>query len=797
MNKLMIIDGNAILNRAFFALPPLTTRDGIPTNAVLGFLTMLFSVVNERKPTHLIVTFDAAKKNFRHELYSDYKGTRKGMADELRAQLPILKEILDQLEVDRLECEGYEADDLIGTLTKRAVQDGMAVEVISGDKDILQLVKDHVTVGITKRGTKDVLYYDRDLVKEDLGIYPEQVIEYKGLRGDTSDNIPGVKGIGEKTAVSMLEGNKTLEEVYENIETFTKRQQTLLTDEKDMAFLSRTLATINEDVPIDLSFDTMLHEGFQGEKARTILSRYELKSIMKQLNLDEVASVEEVVEEVNPPTNERFVKVVGEDLIERGGDGPVIGFNLQPAFLKGLEAKAFYDVSLEHYLLHPELDSTDPVQVVGAKVEDDDFFEKLWAKHVTFMKELKEKDLLHVYLDIELPLVPILTEMTREGFRVNTSTLDEIDQEITKRLTDLEKKIYELAGEEFNINSPKQLGVILFEKLGLPPIKKTKTGYSTNKDVLDRLLDRHEIIKEILDYRTVAKIKGTYIDGLRPMIKEDGKIHSTFQQTIAVTGRLSSTDPNLQNIPIRLEEGRQIRKMFIPSTSERVLLSFDYSQIELRILAHVSEDEHLIHAYNNGIDIHALTASKVFDIPLEEVTGDVRRDAKAVNFGIVYGISDFGLSNNIQITRSAAKDYIDKYFEEYPKIKEYMDKSVAFCKEHGYVKTLSGRIREIPEINAKNFNLRSFAERTAINTPIQGSAADLIKMSMIEVDRRMKAEKLKSKMILQVHDELIFDVEKDELETMKALVKDVMENIVTLKLPLEVSTDVGDTWYEV
>lgn len=813
MKTLMVVDGNSILNRAFFALPPLTNKKGLHTNALVGFMSMLLNVVYENEPTGLVVTFDMPGKNFRHEKFSDYKGTRKGMPDELREQLEPLRNLLGALGVSIWGESGFEADDLIGSIVCEAKKEGIPVRVVTGDKDLLQLAGDGTLVGITKQGTKEVLWHDASKVFEEMGIWPDQVIDYKGLRGDTSDNIPGVKGIGDKGAVKMLAGHRHLEDVYAHLEEQTPRNQKLLMEQKDMAFLSRELATIHCEVGLKEDISAFTFDGFKAEEARPYLEEYELSRLMSILGMSP-SKAEEVTEDAldtSEDTSSYFlleddtyyllkdgdVKEVSlEDLLK---EEVLVGFDLQPFFMDLCDQQLtfkgeFFDVMIEHYLLYPDRNSEKMEDVLGAEGDAKALLSALQSTHLNLMKSLEDKDLLKLYSEVEKPLIPILAEIQYVGFPVDEKVLDEQGASIESRLKEQEEKIYELAGEPFNINSPKQLSVVLFETLELPVIKKTKTGYSTNHDVLMKLKDKHPIIDEILEYRMLSKLMSTYIDGLKKVIR-GGRIHTQLNQTIAVTGRLSSKNPNLQNIPIRLEEGRKIRKVFVPSPGS-VILAADYSQIELRVLAHMSQDKNLLEAYNTGKDIHQMTASKVFDIPFDEVTSSERREAKAVNFGIVYGISDYGLSENIDISRQDAKEYIEKYFEEYPGIKIFMDKCVEDAKEKGFVKTLMGRIREIPDIHAKNFNVREFAKRTAMNSPIQGTAADIIKMSMIKVKERMEKEQLKSDMLLQVHDELIFDVPKDEVETMKALVKEEMEHAFKLDVPLDVNIEIGESWYD-
>ena len=826
MKKLLIVDGNSLINRAYFALPPLRTKNGVFTGGVHGFLTMLDSMLKREEPTHVVVTFDRKEKTFRHERFEGYKANRKGMPDELAMQLPVLKEILDALGFIRMEKAGYEADDLMGTLSRRAEEAGASSVILTGDKDTLQLVNDKVTVALPKRGISDLKSYGVEEVVEELGLTPDQVIDEMGLTGDPSDNIPGVKGIGAKTAFALLKGGRHLEDVYEDPGDVTPRVKKLLEEGKEMAFLSRELATIMLDVPMDFNLDACSFEGMKAEEAMDLLERYELKSFIRTIaaDLPEKKEEEKVYEiEAKKPTLEGDLVYFFDDhyhAVRENGknyyfEGEIdlskakslLTHNLKGLYLKKVKLpKDLHDLMIGHYLLYPDLNTStveellriqkpkDPLQVESFLAEVLETMEKL---HGEVLGELKEKEMLKLYKEIELPLIPVLADIEIQGFRVDQEALDEQDKLITAALKETEETIYSFVKEPFNVNSPKQLGVVLFEELGLPVIKKTKTGYSTNREVLDRLQSRHPIIDSILYYRTLAKIKGTYIDGLRKVIEEDGKIHTSLNQTVAVTGRLSSTEPNLQNIPIRYEEGRRIRKIFVPSDEDHILLSADYSQIELRILAHLSKDQAMIEGYQKDEDIHKITASKVFGIPLDEVSSHQRREAKAVNFGIVYGISDFGLSENIDIPIAVAKDYIEKYFELYPGVKAYLDGQVELATEKGYVTTMMGRRREIPQIHSKNFHLRNFAKRTAMNTPIQGSAADIIKLAMIHVADALKKEGLQSKMILQVHDELIFDVKKDEVEKVKKLVKEHMNHVMELSVPLEVSMDVGESWYEI
>ncbi len=844
MEKIVIVDGNSIINRAYYAIPPLYTKEGVPTNAVHGFLRMILSIIKEKNPEYFVVAFDVKGGNFRHRLYKDYKGTRKGMDDDLAVQIPILKEILDAIGIPRIELKDYEADDLIGTVCDKAPQD-KEVLVVSGDKDMLQLVSNNTKVLITKRGTSDLKEFGRDEVKEELGVYPDQVVDYKGIRGDSSDNIPGVRGIGQKGATTLLNDYKSLEEIYDNLDNIqSKRNRKLLEEQREMAFLSKELATINREVPIDASILNFALE-LTIDAAIDLLKKYELNSFIKQTEskaatLDatfshDISTIdvkkELIIDTFEYKGNALFAIKQGDVVITddlsflEGKTIKVKGFNVRDLIVTlskkyDINFKVIDDLQILYYILYPDKNSEDlekystDYPITTFKEVTDKWkadyneikqrVEKLLSTRVNlidilinkYKQMVKEKGLDSLYNDIELPLIPILADAQMTGFKVDLNFLDEFDKEISGKLKLVETVIHSLAGDTFNINSTKQLGEVLFEKLRLPVIKKTKTGYSTSKDTLSKLVGRHEIIDHIMEYRVLSKLKSTYIDGIRKVVASDLRVHSSLNQAIVVTGRLSSTEPNLQNIPIRFEEGRKVRKIFVPSSDKHVLISADYSQIELRILAHISGDENMINAYKYGDDIHKITASRVFGVSLDEVDSDMRRRAKAVNFGIVYGISDYGLSEDLDIPTYEAKDYIDKYFEKYPGIKQYMDDIVAFCKEEGYVKTLSGRIREINDIHAKNYHVRNFAKRAAMNTPIQGTAADIIKIAMIEVYKELKKRKLQSKLILQVHDELIIDALKTEQQEVIDILTNKMEHAFTLDVPLKVNIATGASWYE-
>lgn len=822
MKKILIVDGNSLVNRAYYALPPLRTATGVFTGGIHGFLRMLDNMLEKENPTHLIITFDTKEKTFRHLKYEGYKANRKGMPDELAMQMPLLKEILGALGLPQMELPGYEADDLIGTLSCKASDNGIYSVILTGDKDTLQLVNEKVTVALPKKGISELALYGVEEVVEELGLFPNQVVDEMGLRGDPSDNIPGVKGVGAKTALGLLQGGRHLEDVYKDPGKVSPRIKRLLEEGREKAFLSRDLATIDLDAPVDFDEELFRYKGMDYLGAKELLEKYELRSFLKQIQVEEKSNYDKDVsvlhkaaplkgsvtywgykEQHGVKEDDNYYIFSGE--IDLSAVATLVTHDIKALYLKNIPLpKKVEDIMISHYLLHPEHNSSKAIDMCGfqepSQIEDNFFVQMLDAierLNKEQLHSLGEKGMLTLYKEVEMPLIEVLASIEKEGFSVDLQALNKEDDYITSSLKAVEERIFTYVKEPFNINSPKQLGVILFEELGLPLIKKTKTGYSTNREVLDKLQGRHPIIDDLIYYRTLAKIKGTYIDGLRKVIDTDGKIHTSLNQTVTATGRLSSTEPNLQNIPIRFEEGRRIRKIFVPRDENHLLLSADYSQIELRILAHFSEDPVMLEGYKKDLDIHRVTASMVFDRPLEEVSDHQRREAKAVNFGIIYGMSDYGLSENIDISLAAAKDYIDKYFEHYPSIKAYLDSQVAYAQNQGYVKTLLGRIREIPQIHSKNFHLRNFAKRTAMNTPIQGSAADIIKVAMINVWREMRRRKLETKMILQIHDELIFDVKKDELEEVKALVMEMMNHVVELKVPLKTGINVGENWYEI
>lgn len=872
MSKLLLIDGNSIMNRGYYALPKtLTSAEGLHTNALLGFLNIFYKIYGEEKPSNIIVAFDVHQPTFRHEVYKEYKGTRHGMDPELKEQMPVIKEILGIMNIKCVEMGGFEADDIIGTYSRLGEAEGMEVSILSGDRDLLQLATDNILVRIpkTKAGQTTVEnYYAKD-VEEEYGVTPIEFIEMKGLMGDTSDNIPGVQGIGPKTAANIIQKYHTIEAALEDIENVKPdKARKNLDAEREMALFSRDLATIKLDVDVAMNvneskvtetdiYSTDVYNTFLRYGLRSLLKKFDLKSddkeqIESKIDINPIdISYKELVKKINS-SNENHIGI-GLTVINDGVFGGAVSlkdevyiinspeitdirkdvdsniavsFISLKEFIKHFDLTAddnLFDCSVASYLIDPLANNYNysfiASHFLGAELEDEkllmgkdsvnmfsfgmDNYRKLisymayTANHS--MDKIKEKldDLgeMRLYKDVEYPVIFVLDSMERIGVNIEKGMLVEYGKELDVRIKEMSSQIYELAGEEFNINSPKQLGVILFEKLGLKSGKKTKSGYSTNVDVLNKLRDDHEIIPLILEYRSVTKLRSTYVEGLIDSIKSDGRIHSKFNQTVTATGRLSSTEPNLQNIPTRTAEGREIRKSFVPSEGY-TFVDADYSQIELRVMAAVSEDTSLIDAFSSSKDIHAITASQVFDVPVEEVTPGLRRRAKAVNFGIIYGISSFGLGEDLGISRKEAKEYIDKYFATYGRVKEYLDSCVETAKETGVVKTLYGRIRPIPELKSSNFMQRSFGERVAMNSPIQGTAADIIKIAMIKVYDELKKRGLKSRLILQIHDELLIETALDEVDEVKELLRDNMENAVELAVPLYVDVHTGDSLYD-
>lgn len=898
--KLVLIDGHSILNRAFFGLPDLTNSEGIHTNAVYGFLNIMFKILEEEKPDYLAVAFDVHAPTFRHNMFEEYKGTRKPMADELRQQVPLMKEMLRAMGVTIVELPGFEADDLLGTISCMGEAKGMEVSVVSGDRDLLQLATEHVQIRIPKTkktGTEIENYYAKDVMERYL-VTPKEFIDVKALMGDASDNIPGVPGIGEKTASALIEKYKSIEAVHAHAaEVKPPRAGKNIVEFWEQAVMSKTLATIIIDAPVmeepvSFTFEKAKINGTDSlytEEAYLLCKRLEFKNLLQRFTVDVPKSnVEECFQEIKEKkkvesifnklqkseVSFHFVPSNSDSNVEADGQMNLFameesnrfkglalcfgeediyyiptGKEITSAYLLELLKKAevskwitsdlksqlgllqfgqdldeskewdkyiksrnnFFDITIAAYLLNPlkgEYPYDDIAKdylgmMVPAEKELKDDECKLscykayvsWKAKQHLFVQLQEKGMDKLFLDMEMPLVFVLYDMEKEGICIDAKALKEYGNQLEASIVELEKKIYEQAGEEFNINSPKQLGVILFEKLGLPNGKKTKTGYSTSADVLEKLQQDYPIVSDILEYRQLTKLKSTYADGLANFIGTDGKIHTSFNQTITATGRLSSTEPNLQNIPIRIELGRLIRKVFHPMPGN-IFVDSDYSQIELRVLAHFSEDEKLIEAYKHEDDIHKITASQVFHVPLDEVTPLLRRNAKAVNFGIVYGISAFGLSQDLDISPKEAKEYIERYFETYPKIKGFLDKTVADAKEHGCTTTMFGRIRPIPELSSSNFMQRQFGERVAMNSPIQGTAADIIKIAMIRVHDRLLREGFVSRLILQVHDELLIETAIEEKDRVVALLEEEMHKAAVLLIPLEVGTAWGENWYE-
>ena len=867
-SKIMLIDGHSILNRAFYGLPDLTNADGLHTNAVYGFLTIMFKLLEEEKPEYLTVAFDVHAPTFRHKMYAEYKGTRKPMAEELRQQVPVIKEVLHAMGVKTIECAGLEADDLIGTLSKRCETEGMEVTVISGDRDLLQLATEHVKIRIpkTKQGRTEIEdYYAKDVL-ERYQVTPKEFIDLKALMGDTADNIPGVPSIGEKTATKIITQYHSIEEAHEHVEELKPpRASKALKEHWDLAVLSKELATINTEAEFPYDLEEAKHGNMYTEEAYVYFQKLEFKNLLSRFDIaapankiedgfQVIASKEEAekvfekaktavtvgavtfkdLENVLPLfVNQAGIGGVGlsfskEDIYcikvekditadwlleelaevaEKAGTFAMFDIKQKMREIQIRNQKNCFDVNVAAYLLNPLKNNYTWEDVarehldlmVDEKIETD--MKVCYEAYVNFAaveilnRKLQDAQMDHLFQDIEMPLVFTLYDMEQNGIRIEADALKQYGDQLVGKINELEKDIYQEAGETFNINSPKQLGVVLFENMKLPGGRKTKTGYSTAADVLEKLAPEYPVVAKILEYRQYTKLKSTYADGLANYIQEDGRIHGKFNQTITATGRISSTEPNLQNIPVRMELGRLIRKVFIPEDGYR-FVDADYSQIELRVLAHCSGDEHLIQAYKEQSDIHRITASQVFHIPFDEVTPQQRRNAKAVNFGIVYGISSFGLSQDLSITRKEAAKYIDDYFATYPGIKTFLDDAVAHAKEKGYVVTLFGRRRPVPELSSSNFMQRSFGERVAMNSPIQGAAADIIKIAMIRVNQRLKDQKMKSRLVLQVHDELLIEAYEPELEEVQTILKEEMEHAADLKVPLEIDMHTGDNWYE-
>ncbi|HDS2029908.1 TPA: DNA polymerase I [Staphylococcus aureus] len=874
MNKLVLIDGNSLSFRAFYALPLLSNKAGIHTNAVYGFAMLLEKILKEEKPNHFLVAFDAGKTTFRHEKYSEYKGGRQKTPPELSEQFPYIRQLLDAYHIKRYELDNYEADDIIGTLSKEADKAGFQTIIITGDRDLTQLATDNVTIYYTKKGVTDVDHYTPDFIAEKYnGLTPNQIIDMKGLMGDTSDNIPGVAGVGEKTAIKLLNQFDTVEGVYEHLDEISgKKLKEKLQNSKEDALMSKELATINVDSPIEVKLEDtlMTHQDEQQEKIE-LFKKLEFKQLLA--DIDQSASGEDAIEktfEIETSfdnvdftslkeatihfeldggnylrnnilkfslfTGEKHIVINADDIINyaelvswlENPNTKKVVYDAKKTYVashrSGIDIQNIsFDIMLASYIIDPSRTISDVQSVVSLygqsfvkddvsiygkgkkfKVPEDDVLnpyvasitDAIYFAKPNIDKQLEEYNQVELLADLELPLAKILSEMEEIGIYTDVHDLEEMEKEIQEKLDVLIRNIHDAAGEDFNINSPKQLGVVLFETLQLPVIKKTKTGYSTAVDVLEQLQGEHPIIDYILEYRQLSKLQSTYVEGLQKVISDDQRIHTRFNQTLAQTGRLSSVDPNLQNIPVRLEEGRKIRKAFKPTSKDSVILSADYSQIELRVLAHITQDESMKEAFINGDDIHTATAMKVFGVEADQVDSLMRRQAKAVNFGIVYGISDYGLSQSLGITRKKAKAFIDDYLASFPGVKQYMSDIVKDAKALGFVETLLHRRRYIPDITSRNFNLRGFAERTAMNTPIQGSAADIIKLAMVKFAQKMKETTYQAKLLLQVHDELIFEVPKSEVDSFSEFVEEIMENALQLDVPLKVDSSYGATWYD-
>ena len=873
-DKIMLVDGNSLINRGFYAMPLLTNKDGEYTNGVFGFLNIFFRLFDEIQPEYCAVCFDVHQPTFRHKMFGEYKGTRKGMPEELRPQMPLLKKVLQAMNITTCELGGYEADDLLGTLATRADAIGLAPIIVSGDRDLLQIASDTITIKIpkTKGGSTTIESYNTADVMSAYGVTPKEFIEVKALMGDTSDNVPGVPSIGEKTASKIIQQYKTVENAIENAsEVKPKRASENLVTYKEQALLSKTLVTIKTDVPYEVAIDELKVHDMYNENAYGLFKQYEFKTMLKRFDTTAVAQqnsgdfklvttvpeAEDVLTNLNPfepcafklfiengsitafsvtdtPQKAYVIKLPNIEAVIKSfleSDSSKITHDVKEivVYLKkfGIEVKGItFDSMLAGYILNSSRDNYDYCEIgedfLGESYPTDEeilgkgksrkaiadldaeqltqfcgqYSDILLRAYKPMCQQLEENGQKELYYNIELPLAYVLADMEDAGMAVNREALTEYKEKLEKQLDTLTKDIYWLAGEEFNINSPKQLGVILFEKLGLPVIKKTKTSYSTNAEVLDKLKDQSPIIDKIIEYRQIVKLNSTYVEGLLSIINPiDGRIHSSFNQTITTTGRISSTEPNMQNIPVKTEMGRDIRKVFVADDNCK-LVDADYSQVELRVLAHMSGDENMIDAFKHGEDIHSKTASQIFDVDIKDVTSKQRIEAKAINFGIIYGKTDFGLSQDLNIPVATAKAYIDSYFNKYPKIKEFMDEAVESATETGYATTILNRRRYIPEIKASNFIVRNQGKRFAMNAPIQGSAADIIKVAMVNVYNKLKENNMKSKLILQVHDELIVEALEEEIDKVCSIVKEEMESAVNLQVHLDVDLNVGDSWFE-
>lgn len=875
MSKFVLIDGHSILNRAFYGVPIFTNSEGLHTNAVFGFLNIMFKIIDSKQPDYMAVAFDVHQPTFRHEMFKDYKGTRKPMMEELREQVPVIKELLQKMNITTVELPGYEADDVIGTLSKKGEKAGMEVDVISGDRDLLQLASDHITICIpkTKKGQTTVEEYNTEGVRKLYKVTPTEFIDVKALMGDSSDNIPGVPGIGEKGATAIISQFGSIENAYDHAEEISNtRNRNALLNNYEMAQMSKTLATINIQSPVEVTPEQCKLEDIYTEDALEMIKRLEFKSMIQRFGsvtstndceggfkyINNPFDADPIFEQAKNADNigvfiyrnkdnfgvslcfnndnvyyigkegfvtEDYIIEKVRDLVNAKAELTILNIKENNDILENDDAESIFDISIAAYLLNPLQNTYDYDDIareyLGMNVPAfDEIFPKTkknetpsdeipenilkyacYNAYVAYKakdaltEKLKETEMLDIYNNVEIPLTYALYDMEQAGIMVAGDKLKEYGERLKTGIDALEKDIFAEAGHEFNINSPKQLGEILFGEMQLPGGKKTKTGYSTSASVLEKLEPDYPFVSKILEYRQLTKLKSTYADGLAVYIGEDNRIHGKFNQTITATGRISSTEPNLQNIPVRMPLGREIRKVFIPKEG-CVFIDADYSQIELRILAHMSDDKNLIDAYNHSKDIHAATASLVFHVPLEEVTKEQRSNAKAVNFGIVYGISSFGLSNDLSISRKEAEQYIKDYFISYPGIKNYLDNSVKEAKEKGYSVTMFGRRRPIPELTSGNFMQRQFGERVAMNSPIQGSAADIMKIAMINVAKELKEKDLKSKIVLQVHDELLIEAYENEVEQVKDILKRNMEQAAHLNVPLDVDVQVGNNWDE-
>lgn len=865
MKKLLILDSNSLMNRAFYALPPLTNSDGINTNAIYGFINMLFKMKDEINPDSIIATFDLKAPTFRHIEYSEYKAGRNKMPPELAEQFPIIKQLFELMGIKIFEVEGFEADDLIGTVSKFAESNNTEVFIVTGDKDALQLASDNTRIIITKKGVSETAVYDKNSFINEFEITPEQFIDVKGLMGDKSDNIPGVPGVGEKTAFKLIKEYGCIEEVLKNIDKIPgKKLKENLENNVEQAIFSKKLATIMREVPIELTVEDVNSNNEENIlEIKKMLIKLEMKSVLakfkdntdleeSKIEIKNINTIEEFKALFSKKRNRIYIDYTLTDasiyskleleylFLGEENTGIIIDFKNISSKNKGkvlevlrnimedetinkvihdgknfvtflnknkIEIKGFdFDTAIAAYLIDSSKSKYELIELINHYIgenpngEDNNIKGILCSYLPVIYEKLKEnlhkENMDKLYYEVEHPLIYVLSSMESIGFNINRGMLDELQVKFKKEIDETQKEIYKLADEEFNISSPKQLGKILFEKLDLPAMKKTKTGYSTNQEVLEKLMNKHEIIPKIMYYRQITKINSTYVEGLKNVIDIDGRIHSNFNQTVTTTGRLSSTEPNLQNIPIKYEMGREIRKVFIPMEETDILVSCDYSQIELRVLAHIAGDENMIDAFENHSDIHTKTASEVFKVPIDEVTSLLRSRAKAVNFGIVYGISAFSLAEDLKITKKEAEEYMSIYLERYPKIKEYLENVVKEAEGKGYVLTILNRRRFIPEIKASNKIVKAFGDRLAMNAPIQGSAADIIKLAMVNVYNKLNEKNLKSELILQVHDELILNVKKEEFEEVKSLIAHEMENAIKLKVALDVDVNYGDTWYD-